>query len=62
VNKAICLMDITDFTVSCTHMITEDQLEQLCPDWFKGMDYEYVWLQRSTRQHNPESQDVAIET
>jgi hypothetical protein len=42
-------------------MITEDQLEQLCPDWFKGMDYEYLWLQRSTRQHNPESQDVAIE-
>lgn len=23
-------------------MITEDQLEQLCLDWFKGMDYEYV--------------------
>jgi type I restriction enzyme R subunit len=22
--------------------ITEDQLEQLCLDWFKGMDYEYV--------------------
>lgn len=23
-------------------MITEDQLEQLCLDWFKGMGYEYV--------------------
>lgn len=23
-------------------MISEDQLEQLCLDWFKGMDYEYV--------------------
>jgi len=23
-------------------MITEDQLEQLCLDWFKFIDYDYV--------------------
>lgn len=41
-------------------MITEDQLEKLCSDWFKDMNYGYVLLRRSTRQDNPESQDVAI--